>query len=266
MKISKKKNNYWFTIVELVVAMTILLILTGLWFYSYTQNVVDARDSVRISDIASVSSQLKLYKKARGAYPLPGDNFNILNRGRIVAIQWVLNENVTLTTLDKIPYDPSSEIAYSYWITRNKQEFQLALTLESAETGYAMLEWDYKSVSKNVLPTILLAAETWADLEINAAETWWPTNRLLFIFNKWYHNLPYTHDWDRAPYSDGTAFNLLITDPNITYWQNSDYRNCAEIFEAGKHLTNSWVREEYQILDSSWVLVNTTSPDCTFTY
>jgi len=261
MKAIYTKKSPGFTIVELVVAMTILLVLTGLWFYSYTQNVVDARDSVRISDLASVSSQLKLYKKSRGAYPLPWNGFNILNRGRQVAIQWVLNENVTLTTLDKIPYDPSKDFAYSYSVTRNKQEFELALTLESAETGNALLEWDYKTVSKNVLPTILLAAPAWADREINAAVWAWSANRQLFIFNKWFHNLPYTHDGDAAPFSDGTSFDDLLNDPNIVFWQNSDYRNCEEIFEAGKRISDDGVAEEYQILDSSWVLVNTT---CTF--
>lgn len=256
------KNNFWFTIVELVVAMTILLILTGMWFYSYTQNVVDARDSVRISDIASVSSQLKLYKKSRWAYPLPGDSFDILNGTRLVAIQWLLNENVTLTTLDKIPYDPSAELPYSYSVTRNKQEFQLALTLESSETWTAVLEWDYKTVSKNVLPTIMLAASGWSDRDISGSSA----NRQLFIFNQWYHNLPYTHDWNNAPYSDGTSFAQLLSDPNIVFWQNTDYRNCDEIFEAGKHISASWVQETYQILDTSGTLVDTTSPDCTFTY
>ena len=257
------KNNKWFTIVELVVAMTILLVLTGLGFYSYTQNVVDARDSVRVSDLASVSSQLKLYKKARGAYPLPGDAFNILNRWRIVANQWVLNEDVTLTTLDKIPYDPSLERPYIYSTTRNKQEFQLALTLESADSGHALVEWDYKSVSKNVLPTIVLATDEWIDKQINSDEPDWPANRKLFVFNKGFHTLPYTHDGDNGPINDDTDFNELLTDPNIKFWQNSDYRDCTEIFESGKHISDSWDTEEYQILDASWVLINT---NCTFNY
>lgn len=244
------KNNFWFTIVELVVAMTILLVLTGMWFYSYTQNVVDARDSVRISDMASVNSQLKLYKKSRWAYPLPGNNFNINNGSRLVAIQWLLNENVTLTTLDKIPYDPSAEVPYSYSVTRNKQEFQLALTLESSETWVAVLEWDYKTVSKNVLPTIMLAATWLWDRDIS----WSSSDRDLFIFNQWYHNLPYTHDGGNEAYTDNTPFAQLLSDPNITFWQNSDYRNCSEIFEAGKHISDVGTSETYDILNSSGVL------------
>ena len=256
-------NNKWFTIVELVVAMTILLVLTGLGFYSYTQNVVDARDSVRVSDLASVSSQRKLYKKSRWAYPLPGDTFNLLNRWRIVANQWVLNENVTLTTLDKIPYDPSLERPYVYSTTRNKQEFQLALTLESVDSGHALLEWDYKSVSKSVLPTIVLATNDWIDKEINNAVWAWSTNRLLFVFNKGFNTLPYTHEGDNAPKNDATTFEQLIDDPNIKFWQNSDYRNCTEIFESGKHISDSGVQEQYQILDTSWIL---TDANCTFNY
>ncbi len=260
MRIQKGKGTHWFTIVELVVAMTILVVLTGMWFYSYTQNIVDARDSVRISDIASVSSQLKLYKKSRWAYPLPGNSFNILNRWRIVATQWVLNEDVTLTTLDKIPYDPSNEVAYSYSTTRNKQEFQLALTLESSETWTAVLEWDYKTVSINVLPTIMLAPLITWDKEINTASGG-TSNRNLFIFNGWYHNLVYTHDGSGAAYNDWITFSWALNDPNIKFWQNSDFRSCSEILESGKQISNAWVSEEYQILDSSGVLSPT---NCTF--
>jgi len=60
-----------FTLVELIVSTTILAILTTIGFYTYTQYISDARDSVRKTDISTLDSQLNLYKKQRGAYPLP---------------------------------------------------------------------------------------------------------------------------------------------------------------------------------------------------
>jgi hypothetical protein len=42
-----------------------------------------------------------------------------------------LNKKVFLNTLDKLPSDPKSGTYYSYAVTNNKQEFQLAATLEN---------------------------------------------------------------------------------------------------------------------------------------
>jgi len=60
-----KINSQGFTLVELVVAATILVILTSIGFYSYTKNISDARDSSRIANLSALSSQLSLYKQQR---------------------------------------------------------------------------------------------------------------------------------------------------------------------------------------------------------
>ncbi|USN59260.1 MAG: type II secretion system protein [Candidatus Peribacteria bacterium] len=54
-----------FTITELLVSVTILIILTTLGFYTYTENLVDARDSERTSDLAKISAALDLYKQKK---------------------------------------------------------------------------------------------------------------------------------------------------------------------------------------------------------
>ena len=62
MKIRTPKG---FTLVELIVAASILIILIAVGFYSYSQNLEDTRDSLRKTDIANLESQLKLYKQKR---------------------------------------------------------------------------------------------------------------------------------------------------------------------------------------------------------
>jgi prepilin-type N-terminal cleavage/methylation domain-containing protein len=54
-----------FTLIEIVVSATILVILTSIGFYSYTKNIADARDSARVTDISALESQLSLYKRER---------------------------------------------------------------------------------------------------------------------------------------------------------------------------------------------------------
>lgn len=255
MKTSHWKN--WFTLVELIVTATILVILTAVWFYTYSQNLVDARDSLRKSDIADMESRLKLYKQKRWAYPTPGNSFEITNQWIVVAKQGKLNNNVSLSTASSIPEDPLIKVPYNYSITHNKQEFELALTLENAGNPIAVLEGDYKSVSKNVLPTISLAIESPNPIEIHDGVWAGSVNRMAFILNLWSYNLPYSFEDPFLPQTDGTTtFDTLLQDPTIEYWQNSDYRSCTEIYQAGKSISNGLANEQYQILNSTGALID----------
>lgn len=245
-----------FTLIELVVAATIIVLLASIWFYSYTKNIADARDWARKTDIAALSSQLKLYKRQRWAYTFPWSYYEIHNRWQVVAYQWYMDNSVSLSTAEKLPLDPKLEIPYFFSTTRNRQEFQLALSLENAETPYAIVDGDYKSVAKNVLPNIVLAREGSSNFEINNAVWAGSTNRNLFIFHKGNHNLPYDF-LTASPVSDGVDFDTILSDASDDYWQNSDYRSCSEIFTAAKWITPSWQTDEYQIINSVWALTNT---------
>jgi len=252
-------NIKWFTFVELIVAVTIIWILSTIWFYSYIDFIADSRDSQRKSDLAKVTSALKIYKQKRGFYTDPWDSFAITNSWITVANQWKLNQSVFLNTLDELPSDPKIGESYFYSTTVNKQEFQIAGTLENGDNNVSILDGNYKTVSANVLPTIILAAYPDSNLEIHDWIWSGTTNRTMFIFDNSRHNFPYTFEEPYSPYTDWTSFDTLINDETINFWQNSDYRNCTEISEAGKTIS-SW-SGEYQIVSGSWILTNT---GCTF--
>lgn len=247
----------WFTLVELIVSTTILAVLTTIWFYTYTQYISDARDGVRKTDLATLSSELSLYKKQRGAYPFPWDYFEIHNRWEAVAYQGYMNQNVSLTTAEVIPLDPELKIPYMYSVTPNRQSHQIGLSIYNNDVPYAMVSWSYKSVAKNVLPNILLATWATSSVEINAWVWNWAVDRTLFIFDQGSHNLPYNFE-SGLPTSDGTSFNELLAEVWNNYWQNSDYRSCTEIDSAWKNITATGSSDEYQILNSTGTLVNTT--------
>lgn len=245
-----------FTLIELVVTATILVILTSIGFYSYTQNISDARDGRRKTDLSALSSQLNLYKKQRWAYPNPGDTFEIHNRWFIVAYQGFMNQKVTLSTAEKLPFDPEMELPYFYSISRNKQEFQIAASLENNENPYTILEGSYKSVAKNILPNILLAVTGTSSVEINPSVGAGNTNRNLFLYHNGIHTLPYTFI-DGSPSHDGVDFSWALLDAQKDFWQNSDFRSCDEIFIAGKWIGPSGTTDEYQIVGSTGALTNT---------
>ena len=250
MKQKIKNHLAAFTLVEIVVTTTILVILTSIWFYSYSKSISDARDSARIADISTLWSQLSLYKRERWAYPFPWDKFNLVNDTIIVWYQWEMNTKVSLTTASaNLPVDPKLKIPYFYSTTRNRQEYQIAASAENSDNPNTILQWDYRSVAKNVLPNIILALDTTSDADISLT-----TTQSLFLFNKWFNTLPYDFNTG-APYSDNSTLSSMLDSAWNDYWQNTDYRSCQEINLAGKNITASWAaQQEYQILDSNWVL------------
>ncbi len=253
-KIAYSSSLLAFTLIELVVSATILVILTSIGFYSYTKNIGDARDSTRKTDISALSSQLKLYKKQRWAFPRPGKSFEIHNRGGVVAYQWFMDKSVTLSTAEKLPLDPELGIPYFYSTTKNRQEYQLALSLENSDDPYTFLSWNYKSVAKSILPSILLATGSTLPIEIHDGIWAWSENRKLFLLNTGFHNIPYDFE-SGLPQSDGTSFSGILDDVSNDYWQNTDYRNCWEISAAAKRITPDGQTDQYQILNTSGILV-----------
>lgn len=246
------KNNKAFTFVELIISSVIIIILMSVWFSSYVENIPVARDTERKTDLINIDVALKSSYQNDKVYPntwSSSDTFTILNDSLVVATQWKLNENVKISTLSELPYDPDLEIPYTYSVTSNRKEYQLWATLESWETPQSLLKWNYKSVSKDVLPSIILAKNTNINIDISIAE-----NKKTFILDGTKYNLPY--DDIGLPYSDSTITDLdfLFSDPNVNYLQNIDYRNCNEIENAWKYI---WPGT-YQIRTNTWSIVDTT--------
>ncbi len=254
-KYIKNNSSKAFTMVELIVTITIIAILSTIWYNSYVWYLSEARDSERKANMWEIKTALKLYKQKRWAYPLPWDTFNITNSWTIVAIQWLLNDQVTLNTMDILPLDPYTNKNYFYSVTENKQEAEVALSLENWEFPIALLDWDYKTVSKSVLPGIILATWATSSVEIHTWVLDWSTNRNLFILN-WWKNLPYSIIKPYDVYYAGENLDSVLSSWNITFWQNSDYRTCTELSDADKMIHETW-NEQYQILDNSWYLTNT---------
>jgi hypothetical protein len=106
----------------------------------------------------------------------------------------------------------------------------------------------------------MLAIESDTDIEIHDTIWDWWTNRKKFIFDNWSYNLPYIFDNYFIPYSEWADFDTILNDNSIIFWQNSDFRNCNEIYEAGKTI-HTWYQEDYQLLNNGWILTNSW---CTF--
>lgn len=246
----KKTWKKWFTLVELVVVMIILATLSIIWIVSYTSNLGASRNATRKLDLTYLSSAFTKFQQEKWNFPMPGDNFNITYWTNIVAYQWKINNKVHLSTIDRLPYDPKIDIPYTYSTTKNRQEFQITASfewLDEWDKTKAIVLWTYSSVSKNILPTILVA-NSW---EINIE-----SDKNKFIFDWQSHNIAYTFSEPFSPHNDWTIISTILSEIWNKYWQNSSYRSCEEIEEAGKAIPSS-NPIEYQILNSNWELTNT---------
>ncbi len=125
-KLSRAKianNAFAFTLVELIVVITILAILSTTWFVSFQWYTSSARDSVRISDLTNIQKWLELYQVKVWKYPVPDNNkITLLASWTIIWYQWYLWSNVQKNinlwwdikdTLDKIYYTYSTNDTFS---------------------------------------------------------------------------------------------------------------------------------------------------------
>ncbi len=267
-----KNNKYAFSFAELVVSVVILATLSTLAVMSYRWNLEGSRDAQRTSDLTKLSSAFKLYAQENWRLPNPWENFAITYNNNEVAFQWKFNNQVSLNNIDTLPLDPRTKTPYIFSITDNFQEFEIATTLEKWDYPIAHTTWNYKSVSKNILPSIILALERSpggnADIMswiIDSAWINWSENNKKFVLDNQWYNLVYNFEEPISAVSDlrWRSINdiLLELEQNNYYWQNINYRNCEQIWSANKNIQNDWTTLEYQILNQSWSIVNT---NCTF--
>ncbi len=133
------KNIYkWFTLVELVITMTVVAIL---WTIS-TIYIFDAfgnsRDSARITSIGQIVQNMDLFKVDTWRYPEP-DNFVVVTYSWAeLWKQWVFwseaSQSLGVYGSD-YPQDPLYEIDYTYSLTNNSTEYQIWWILEDTKNS-----------------------------------------------------------------------------------------------------------------------------------
>ena len=72
MKIQKKA----FTIVELIVVITILAILSTIWFVSFSSHLMWTRDTNRLSQLSTIHEWLEVYG-AKNTLPQPENSVEV---------------------------------------------------------------------------------------------------------------------------------------------------------------------------------------------
>ena len=165
-------NKKAFTLVELIVVITILAILWTIAFISMQWYSVKSRDSVRVSDMKTIGIWLELYHLQVWKYPDPSNWTDITYSWWVVWTQWTFWDNVVvnISKINEKPTDPLTGVEYTYSVLNNKQEYQL----------WWSMEWDLVTFDNSLVKVnaegekIWTAYVTWNyNAQIARVSTWW---------------------------------------------------------------------------------------------
>ena len=116
-----KKGNIGFTLVELIVVITILAILGTIAFISLQWHSRNARDSVRVSDIATIHKWIWVLLVRWGIIPTPDDRLEVHSSWTLIWYQWDAWKNVlsSIGMIARWGKDPVDDTYYSYMTNKN---------------------------------------------------------------------------------------------------------------------------------------------------
>lgn len=177
-----------FTLVELIVTITILAILWTIAFISLQGYSADARDSKRISDVNHIKTSLELHSLAAWKYPLPDNSHDVTWSWTVARHQWTIWDTVTdilSRTLNSKPVDPLYNTEYIYSVTLSQTQYEVMsvyesdmvynwITKASAVSNTVRIDgnynWIYVKTSTLLIPTpsIINALMDWSDLLLDA--------------------------------------------------------------------------------------------------
>ncbi len=114
-----------FTLIEILVAATIVALLAAIGVVSYVSANRSARDAKRLADVEQIRAALEMYRADCGFYP-PSLTFNSSLTSNCSGV------GSTVTYMSRVPQDPQSPTQnYSYFRhLTNNQDYTLTVRLE----------------------------------------------------------------------------------------------------------------------------------------
>lgn len=166
-----------FTLVELIVLITILVILAWIWFSSVTSYLVDVRDSSRIVELDNMKSSLESYYTQNSFYPIPEDYKDINYSWAVLWSQWTFWKSIAKVVWynkDNI-LDPSTDTYYTYSVKNSRKEYSIAAVLEKKDSLSAWNSILKSSYAEDGIWTVAgTAYVVWNyNGSIISANTWW---------------------------------------------------------------------------------------------
>ena len=178
----KQKNRSAFTLVELIVVITILAILWTIGMLSFQSYNVFARDSVRLWNLKTLESGLWIMYVQSWNYAVPDNAVEVSSWSSVVILQWEVWKSVQRATKTSqwIWKDPLTEQLITYWTNKNYSKYELM----------TFLEWDTAMSSsslKGIIGEFSLAQDInkiktlWSSVWLLTDENWTPIEKITSI-------------------------------------------------------------------------------------
>lgn len=238
-----------FTLVELIVVITILWILATIWFLSFKSYTSNSRDTNRISSIKTIQDWLELYSLNAIKYPIP-DNYITLSWWNTSISQWILWKSVaSLIKLQNDTKDPQTNNYYVYSTSWNWKYYQIWADLENvisynnftnqvyAEQTKAYVKWNYSF--DPALPSLITIS--WS---INTSSGIFDPN-VCFVID-WWTNLISSTNTNCIKKKD---MSLKDFDSSIVWYWDMESLNWTKL----KDLSGNW----NDLIFSWWMNYNT---------
>lgn len=116
------KQRLAFTLIEVLVAVTIVAVLTAIGAVSYSSANRNSRDAKRLADVEDIRTALEMYRADNGHYPDTSAGLSALTDG--------VDGDIYLVTIPQDPKSSSSGCDYEY--ISDGQSYTLGVCLEKA--------------------------------------------------------------------------------------------------------------------------------------
>ena len=243
-------NRKGFTLVELIVVITILAVLWTISFVSLQWYASEGRDSKRISDVNSIRKVLEYDVLKKWYYILPENWVNVTYstwwESKAVWQQWIFWESNRVelwawNSLSKVPRDPLTNTYYTYSVLNTKKEIQIWAVLEWwvsywpnlitdtyarwNEIWWSYIVWNYNGKVAKV--TMWWNMYIFAVPSIISTDLWTPDILSLLDNKKFAINstskLPWSYDRTNYNLEAGNELILnTVNQPILTVWSSDD--------------------------------------------
>ncbi len=226
------KNYRAFTFVELIVVITIMAILSAIWFWVYQSYLSGGRDANRVVQLNDIHDWLDRYS-INSRLPFPEEMIDITANGNTFAYQWIAGESVIKTIwYDGWWVDLEYGTYLTYMLSTNQKDFQLMSYIGESWLLSHNIVWethaniDYQSLYPKVIWDSL-----WIMVELETQE---PLHLIELVKNIWTYDVVTWGQNIKAYYSD----RVYIDSINSSLMQLLPNHNCERIQQLWKSQWN----------------------------
>ncbi len=223
------RGNLAFTFVELIVSIGIILLISTVWYMSYSGNLQTKDNAKVVSDISTIDNAFRSYMQSNKSLPEANGNKSFYKADWSYAhdetdsAYWVSSfvseKTLNQKFLNSIPLDPRTWYYYAYAKTINNKYYEIAWVEKKDNNYKSIVKWDYP-VNWNELMN-LVKEYNWPDFVGNNSTTHFPYNPeekvLTASINDYSGSISVVHNWTTFTWT--SVFDLsLVTWDKITIW------------------------------------------------